>query len=140
MEVSEIIRELKSFYKDGIHIYDLERRLTEADVQRWSTACGWCRCELFDEIAKYLALGFNSSELSYEFCDYVVTDLFGPVNDTSGPKPQFFWDVYFAFDEGEYYHGNNRDEDPVEVYTRPRIARIIETIGTPQTTQSARLD
>jgi len=45
----------------------------------------------------------------------VVNDLAGPVTNTSGPKPQIFWEVYSAFDEGEYYHGNNRDEDPVEI-------------------------
>ena len=33
-----------------------------------------------------------------------------------------FWQVYLAFDEGEYYHGDNRDEDPVEAYTRPLVA------------------
>jgi hypothetical protein len=32
-----------------------------------------------------------------------------------------------AFDEGEYYHNNNRDEDPIEVYTRPMIARIVDS-------------
>jgi hypothetical protein len=33
---------------------------------------------------------------------------------------------FFAFDEGEYYHGNNRQEDPEATYTRPLIARIVE--------------
>jgi hypothetical protein len=59
----------------------------------------------------------------------VVNDLSGPVTNTSGPKSQIFWEVYSAFDEGEYYHGNNRDEDPVEVYTRPMIARLVEVLG-----------
>jgi hypothetical protein len=77
-----------------------------------------------------LALGYNSSELTFEFCDMVVNDLSTPVTNTSGPKPQDFWEVYSAFDEGEYYHGDNRDEDPVEVYTRPMIARIVAVLGT----------
>ena len=55
----------------------------------------------------------------------MVNDLYGVITSTDEHCPTLFWDVYFAFDEGEYYHGNNRDEDPVEVYTRPMIARIV---------------
>jgi len=136
MEASDIIGELKTFYKHGVHCRDLDRHLTEADVLRWSNEVGWSRSHLFDEIAKSLALGFNTSELSFEFCDAVVNDRFGPVTDTSGPRPELFWDVYSAFDEGEYYHGNNRNEDPVETYTRSMIARIVEVLGTSSVTQS----
>ena len=132
MKASDIIGELKTFYRDGVAYLALDRHLTEQDVQRWSIVCGWSRSQLFDEIAKCLALGFNTSALSFEFCDMVVNDLFGLVTSTSGPIPQLFWEVYLAFDEGEYYHGNNRDEDPVEAYTRPMIARIVEVIGTSQ--------
>jgi hypothetical protein len=134
MQVADIIGELKTIYKDGAHYRDLDRHLTETDVERWTAISGWSRSQLFDGIAKYLALGFNSSELSFEFCDAVVNDLFGPVTNTSRPRPQVFWDVYSAFDEGEYYHGNNRDEDPVSVYARPMIARLLEDIGKSPTT------
>jgi hypothetical protein len=57
-----------------------------------------------------------------------VNDLFGLVTNTEGPRPSMFWEVYLAFDEGEYYHGDKRDEDPVEVYTRLLIARVLETL------------
>ncbi len=126
MEVVDIICELKTFYIEGVPYRDLDRHLTETDALRWSAARGLSRRQLFDEIAKCLALGFYSSELSFEFCDAVVNDLAGPVTNTDGPKPERFWDVYSAFDEGEYYHGNNRDEDPVETYTRPMIDRIVK--------------
>jgi hypothetical protein len=69
-----------------------------------------------------------------------MTDLFSPVTNTSGPGPQIFWDVHSAFDEGEYYHGNNRDEDPVEVYTRPMIARVIDVLRTCPVNQPSGLD
>lgn len=117
-------------YKEGVEYRSLERHLTEADVERWSAASGLSRSQLFDEVAKRLALGYIASDLSFDFCDMVVNDLAGPVTNTSGPRPQIFWEVYSAFDEGEYYHGDNRNEDPVEVYTRPMIARIVEAIGT----------
>jgi hypothetical protein len=130
MKASDIIDELKTFYKDSVEYRSLDRHLTEADVERWRNVCGWSRSQFFDEIAVRLALGYNTSELSFEFCDAVVNDLAGPVTDTCGPRPQIFWDVYSAFDEGEYYHSNNRDDDPVEAYTRPMIARVVEALGT----------
>src|SRR5580700_7802968 len=118
MQVADMIGELKMFYKDGVHYRTLDRHLTEEDVERWVAASGWSRSRLFDEIAARLALGFNGSELSFEFCDAVVNDLFGPVTNTSGLRPMVFWEVNSAFDEGEYYHDNNREEDPVDLYTR----------------------
>ena len=126
MNAFNIIEELKTFYKDGVAYRDLDRHLTEADVERWSSKCDRPRSQLFDEIAKRLAIGYNSSDLSFDFCDMVVNDLAGPVTNTSGPGPQVFWEVYWAFDEGEYYHGENQNEEPEEVYTRPMIARIVE--------------
>jgi hypothetical protein len=126
MEASDIIGELKTLYKSGT----LDRHLTESDVLRWSTVGGRSRSQVFEEIAMFLALSFNTSELSFEFCDALVNDLFGPYTDTSRPKSELFWDVYLAFDEGEYYHDSNRDEDPVETYTRPMIARIVEALET----------
>ncbi len=140
MKASDIIDELKTFYKDGVEYRSLDRHLREADVERWSSVCGWSRSQLIDEIAMGLALGYNSSELSFEFCEMVVNDLSGPVTDTSGPRPKIFWEVYSAFDEGEYYHGNNRDEDPLEVYTRPMIARVVEVLGASPVTQPSGLD
>ena len=135
MLVADIIGE-KTFYKDGVHYRDLERHLTEADVERWIAASGWSRSQLFDEIAMYLAFGFNGSELSFEFCDAVVNDLSAPVTNTGGTRPMVFWQVYSAFDEGEYYHDNNQSVDPVDVYTRPMIARIVERLGPPTRSRS----
>lgn len=140
MNVSDIIDELKTIYKEGIEYRSLDRHLTEADLEHWNNACGWSRSQLFDEIAMGLAFGYDTSELSFRFCDMVVNDLFGPVTDTSGPSPQIFWDVYLAFDEGEYYHGNNRDEDPEEVYTRPMIARVVEVLRKRPVTKPTGLD
>jgi hypothetical protein len=130
MEVADIIHELKTVYRDGVAYLALEYHLAEGDVERWAVACRCTRTQLFDEIAVCLAFGFHNSDLSFEFCDAVVNDLCGPVANTSGPRPQVFWQVYSAFDQGEYYHGDNRDENPVEVYTRPAIARIVDASGT----------
>ena len=128
MEAFDIISELKTIYKDGVPYSALDRHLTEGDILRWSTLHGWSRSQVFEEIAKFLARSFNASELSFEFCNAIVNDLFAPYTDTAKPKSELFWDVYLAFDEGEFYHGNNREEDPVETYTRPMIARVVEVL------------
>jgi hypothetical protein len=129
MQTSDIICELKAFYIEGVAYLDLDRHLTEADILRWCAARVVSRRQLFDEIAKSLALGYQSSELSFEFCDAVVNDLLSPVTNTDGPKPELFWEVYSAFDEDEHYHGNDREKDPVETYTRPMISRIVEELS-----------
>ena len=74
-----------------------------------------------------LARGFHASELDFTFCDAVINDLFGRVmTPAREPAPSLFWQVYLAFDAGEFYRPNKRDENPVEVYTRPLIAKIVD--------------
>ena len=102
--------------------------LAEADVQRWSASTGVSRAALYDQIAIYLARGYYSSDLTFTFCDAVVNDIYGVITGANEDRPKLFWSVYLAFDEGEYHHNNNRDEDPEEVYTRPQIAQILKTI------------
>jgi hypothetical protein len=108
---------------------DPEARLREDDVQRWSALLGVSRSKLYDQIAVYLAQGFNCSELSFEFCDAIVNDVHGLITLADEDRPDLFWKVYLAFDEGEYYHGDNREQDPVKVYTRPQIAQIVSAIA-----------
>lgn len=79
---------------------------------------------MYDRIAIYLARGFNCSELSFEFCDAIANDVHGVITFADEDRPDLFWKVYLAFDEGENYHGDNREQDPVEVYTRPQIAIV----------------
>ena len=140
MDGSDIIRELKTFYREGVSYRDLDHHLTDADVDRWRAVLGWSRFQIFEAIAECLAIGYNTSELSFEFCGKVVNDLFNVVITTSGSRPQLFWEVFLAFDAGEYFHGDNRDEDPGEIYTRPLVARIAERIHGASTTQSLGLD
>jgi hypothetical protein len=44
-------------------------------------------------------------------------------------RPELFWNVYVAFDEGEYHRDNNRQDDPIEAYTRPLIAQILSSVS-----------
>jgi len=101
--------------------------LTEADVQRWTAQAGVPRAILYDEIAMRLARGFHASELDFTFCDAVINDLFARViMPAHEPAPDLFWQVYLAFDAGEFYRSNKRHENPIEVYTRHLIAKIVD--------------
>jgi hypothetical protein len=129
MNFAEVASELRGLYNDQSHYPECRvPGLREADFQRWCKTLDVPRSELFDQIALDLARGFYASDLTFGFCDAVINDLFGLITSSNEPSPDLFWRVYLAFDEGEYYHDNNRDEDPVEVYTRPMITRIINDI------------
>ena len=62
--------------------------------------------------------------MPFAFCDAIINDIFRvliPNNEHS----ELFWSMFLAFDEGEYFHNNDRGEDPEEKYTRPIIAEIV---------------
>jgi hypothetical protein len=47
-------------------------------------------------------------------------------------RPDLFWSVFLAFDEGEYGHREDRTgDDPIAKYTRPMIAQIVTKYGHP---------
>ena len=105
--------------------------LKESDIQRWSADLGMPRGALYDLLALHLASGFHRNELPFRFCDHVATDISGVIVLANEALPNLFWSVYLAFDKGEYYHGNDRTENPVDAYTRPMIAKIINQFGPP---------
>ena len=102
--------------------------ITIEDVSRWSTAVGMTPRDVCHELSIRLARGFLDGMLSFDLCDKVVNKidaLFIFNEEIMGIRTALSWDVYLAFDEGEYYHENNRNEDRVEVYTRPLLLRSI---------------
>lgn len=88
------------------------------------------RGELYDRIAIYLARGFYRSKLDFTFCDGIVNDVHAIITRADEHRPELFWEVFLAFDAGEVYPNNDRSRDPVEVYTRPLIAKVVEKHST----------
>jgi hypothetical protein len=109
--------------------YSHRARLTNEDIQRWTALIGEPRSVLYDRIAVYLARGFHNSELDFEICDTIINEIHGIITAMDDSRPGLFGEVYLAFDGGEFYHEDKRDEDPVEIYTRPRIAVILEKLS-----------
>jgi hypothetical protein len=107
-------------------------RVTRDDINRWNELTSGTTRSLLGEIGLYLAGGFHSSELPFWFCDAIANDLFvimtheSPAEDWS----DVLFEVYCAFDEGEYQHREKQDDDPVEVYTRPMVAQILAKFST----------
>ena len=133
MDGFDLFAELESMYKNQLgYPHPRVAGLTEAEIQRWSELLGKPRSMLYDEIAMYLARGFHTSRLTFAFCDAIVNDIHGVIVSTDEHRPDLFWKVFLAFDEGEYCHGNNREEDPQQIYTRPMIARIIHDVPSKQ--------
>lgn len=130
MGFAEVTLELAELYKNQLgYPHPPVSGLREADVQRWSTSLGVSRATLYDQIALHLARGFHASVLTFAFCDAVVNDLHGVITFANEDRPDLFWKVFLAFDEGEFHHHSNRGEDPKEVYTRPMIGRIIKDVS-----------
>jgi hypothetical protein len=115
---------------DLFRVYGLAGEgLTEQDVSRWSELTGLARGTLYDQIALLLARGFHNGELPFDLCDRIVNDILVVITYADECRPEIYWETFLAFDAGEYYHDNNREEDPVEAYTKPRIACIVAKHG-----------
>jgi len=134
MLIDTVVAELKSMYRPELEGTDAPVvRLSNADIERWSADLAIPRLALYDLLALRLAHGFYQNEFPFSFCDCVVNDIHGVITVADENRPDLFWSVFLAFDEGEYYHGNNRNEDPVAKYTRPLIAQIVEKHSQPPT-------
>jgi hypothetical protein len=102
-------------------------RLTEADVVNWAGSAS--SSEFYNAIAFRIAEQYHSGALSYTVCDHIMNDLWEVVKDCFTPVhkevPTLFYDVYLAFDAGEYYRTADRSDDPVAEHTKPMIEEIL---------------
>jgi hypothetical protein len=97
--------------------------MTDQLVDEWCGSAGLARGELYDLIAIWLARGFQWSYLDFSFCDLIVNELHGIIIMKKEDRPKVFWQVFLAFDAGESTH---RSKTPVETFTRPAIAALVE--------------
>ncbi|KRD79847.1 hypothetical protein ASE43_02810 [Lysobacter sp. Root983] len=88
---------------------------------------GLTKDEFCHAFARVVALEFAHGELSYAEGDAAMNCLFGIVDiDLRG----FAWEIYHAFDAGEYQHG----QDPPgtiswQKYTLPRVMEVLAAEG-----------
>jgi hypothetical protein len=96
-------------------------------IDEWAWRCGVPIRSLLDEFAIRLAGEFSVDELSFELCDAVVNDLFGVcTHQRLGDFPPLFWEVYEAFDAGEFHRTPDQSDDPVANHTVPMIEEFLK--------------
>jgi len=84
--------------------------------------------DFYNNAALEIAKAYHRRELSYTFCDGVMNDLWSGVEKGFGPGnnqvPEPFYDIYCAFDTGEFYRKSDKSDDPVAEFTDPAIAEL----------------
>ncbi len=105
--------------------------IEQTDIDRHTGSNAREELGLYNEVAQALATGFHSGDLTFEFCDAVVNGLYavlieGLSREPQQPWPDLFYQVFVAFDEGEYRHkADAADVDPIAKYTKPMIGSIV---------------
>ena len=94
--------------------------LTKAVIERACETGKKSLFELYDAFAREVAERFSRGEHSWEFCDVAMNSLFTYAHPVSlSGLPPFAFEVYSAFDEGEY-----REEG--EIVSRRLIADALK--------------
>jgi hypothetical protein len=82
------------------------------------------------EYSLKIAQRYLDGELTYGTCDAIMNDLWGAVTngvvaskDFSVPAP--FYEIFLAFDAGEYYRTKEKTDDPVSDFTNPVLIEIL---------------
>jgi hypothetical protein len=124
--IDDVIAALQSKGTPGRDWADRQVLVTDSDVEKWCGQLGLSRSTLYDALALRLALRFHSNTLDFDFCDQVLNEIHGITTRRNEERPKLFWNVFLAFDAGEFYPAGSRSIDPVEAFTRPQIAKILQ--------------
>ncbi len=127
MECSDIEVQLAEM-ASGFSI-DPARRVRENDVLRYAGSMS--NHEFYNKISLKIATKYLEGSLSYDIGDAIMNDLFGitikfDVENTASP----FFEVYLAFDAGEFHRRADRSDNPEADYTRPMLEELIARLGT----------
>jgi hypothetical protein len=103
-------------------------RLTSDDVVQFAGALD--NAGFYNAAALEIAKRYHGRELSYTFCDSVINDLWRAVLDGLKPLnntiPEPFFEIYEAFDAGEFYRKPDKSDDPVAEFTDPAIEEVVK--------------
>lgn len=92
-------------------------------------------CAVFDKVAVILASKYQCGELDYSSADGLANRFQSLLNtlgtwpkDGSGIGPKRWYEVYEAFDAGEWDHFG-RSSDPVAEFTNPQVTEFLAKHG-----------
>ena len=104
------------------------RKNTEADLTIWIGRT--VDNDLLNEISLIIARSYQDQSVSYEIADCIMNDLWGIVIDRAIAKeadiPSPFYEIFDAFEAGEYHRRPDGSDDPVADHTNPLIAELLE--------------
>lgn len=124
-----IFEELASRCDDEGYTY-----ASNLDIDRWAADRQIAWPTFMDQLGAELAKRYHQKRVSYEFGDSLANDLWSEMISRFGESgsqsdwSNLFFEVYEAFDAGEYHRSNDGDVDPVELYTEPAIAEIVSKL------------
>jgi hypothetical protein len=100
----------------------IERRLSLEDVGLSSASPATVR-EFCDRFCQRLVARYLAEELSWSTADAAANGLYELMIRHCGSRvPDYAWEVYLAFDEGEI-------DDRADGFTRPRLLEIQSSYG-----------
>ena len=102
-----------------------EKGLKATDIEAAASYLGLSLNDVCNAFAKRVAQGYLDGEYSYTIGDTAMNSLFAFAYPVSGTGlPNLAWQVYEAFDQGEYHHVGEPEELQGEVRTRSLLARV----------------
>ncbi|SMO64133.1 hypothetical protein [Paracoccus laeviglucosivorans] len=112
---------------------DPRQRIVPAQVKEW--AGNLQNHQFYNLFALMVAERYAAGALSYRVCDSIMNDLWWAwLEGEAGPKvPEPFYEIFLAFDAGEYHRKRDRSDDPVKDHTDPLIAEILSRQKHPMT-------
>lgn len=113
---------------DEIFKKSITEDLSFIDFENFSTEGGFGIEDSFNQLSLLIAKKFDVGEMSYEDGDYAMNGVWPIMLDyimkNDVPLIEPCYEIYCAFDAGEYDHGDGAD--PVEKYTVPAIKAILK--------------
>jgi hypothetical protein len=104
-------------------------RADDSDIDKWKDDLGLNLPDFLDQMGAEIAKRYQAGERSFEFCDSLVNDLWGVLIQRHVDKvdrwPDLLYEVYDAFDAGEYHRRPDRSDDPIAEFTNTSIATIV---------------
>lgn len=100
------------------------------DVDLWAKNLGLSASAFLDRIGGVTASKYHAGQATFEFCDSLINDLWNVLIERVGKaneiySPELFYEVYDAFDAGEYHRSADMSDNPIADFTDPLIAQIV---------------
>lgn len=109
---------------------DIRRHLcfTRQAAEATAAELGVSIAALYEMLAAWLALGFHDGRLGYEVADDIADAFQTLATGERWDMPPLAWEVYDAFDAGEFHRTGDKSDDPVADHTVPLIAGIVSRL------------